>query len=106
MTMRAPLTDLPIVLDNAGQVYFRPEGRDMILVGLESGSEVGGSPDRPLTAARPPAIEDMVRRLVARVPWMSDGTFRTAHGGQDGITPRHPSLLRQMRARAPRGAGG
>jgi sarcosine oxidase, subunit beta len=27
-----------------------------------------------------------VRRLCARVPWMADGTFRTAHGGQDGMT--------------------
>ena len=28
----------------------------------------------------------MVRRVCARIPWMADGTFRTAHGGQDGIT--------------------
>ena len=64
-----------------------------MLVGVEGSNEVGGSPDRPLTAADPAAVEDMVRRLVARVPWMSDGTFRTAHGGQDGITPdQHPLL--------------
>ena len=35
-------------IDNIGGVYFRPEGRDLMLVGLEAGSEVGGSPDRPL----------------------------------------------------------
>ena len=85
--------DFPIVIDEINEVYFRPEGHDLMLVGVEGNNEVGGSPDRPLTAARSPAIEDMVRRLVARVPWMSDGTFRTAHGGQDGITPdQHPLI--------------
>ena len=41
--------DFPIVIDELNQVYFRPEGREMMLVGLEIGNEVGGSPDRPLT---------------------------------------------------------
>ena len=58
----------------------------MMLVGLEAGNVVGGSPDRPLASASPEIVEDMVRRVCARVPWMADGTFRTAHGGQDGIT--------------------
>jgi glycine/D-amino acid oxidase-like deaminating enzyme len=83
-TGRGP--DFPIVIDELNQVYFRPEGRDMMLVGLEAGNEIGGSPDRPLSPARPAIVEEMVRRVCARVPWMADGTFRTAHGGQDGIT--------------------
>ena len=78
--------DFPIVIDEMNQVYFRPEGRDLMLVGLEGGNEVGGSPDRPFAPAAPGLLEDMARRLCARVPWMTDGTFRTAHGGQDGIT--------------------
>jgi sarcosine oxidase subunit beta len=78
--------DFPIVIDEPNQVYFRPEGRDMMLVGLEAGNEIGGSPDRPLASASPAAIEEMVRRVCARVPWMAEGTLRTAHGGQDGIT--------------------
>jgi sarcosine oxidase subunit beta len=83
-TGRGP--DFPIVIDEVNEVYFRPEGRDMMLVGLEAGNEIGGSPDRPLSSASPAIIEEMVRRVCARVPWMTDGTFRTAHGGQDGIT--------------------
>ena len=79
-------TDFPIVIDEIKAVYFRPEGSDMMLVGLEGGNEVGGSPDRPLGSASPEMVEDMVNRVCARVPWMADGTFRTAHGGQDGIT--------------------
>ena len=47
--------DFPIVIDEMNEVYFRPEGRDMMLVGLEAGNEVGGSPDRPLTSPRQPA---------------------------------------------------
>lgn len=83
-TGRAP--DFPIVIDELNQVYFRPEGHDMMLVGLEAGNEIGGSPDRPLSSAGPAIVEDMVRRVCARVPWMTEGTFRTAHGGQDGMT--------------------
>jgi sarcosine oxidase subunit beta len=78
--------DFPIVIDEVNQVYFRPEGQDMMLVGLEAGNEVGGSPDRPLRQPQPASIEEMVKRVCARIPWMTEGTFRTAHGGQDGIT--------------------
>jgi len=78
--------DFPIVIDELNQVYFRPEGRDIMLVGLEAGNVVGGSPDRPLTTPQQASVEDMVTRVCARIPWMADGTLRTAHGGQDGIT--------------------
>jgi sarcosine oxidase subunit beta len=83
----------PIVIDEANQVYFRPEGREMMLVGLESGNTLGGSPDRPLEALRPAALEEMVTRVCNRVPWMAEGTLRTAHGGQDGITPDQRAIL-------------
>ncbi len=85
--------DFPIVIDEVNGVYFRPEGGDLMLVGLEGQNEVGGSPDRPLDTAAPATIEDMVRRVCARVPWMTEGTFRTAHGGQDGITPDQRAIL-------------
>jgi sarcosine oxidase subunit beta len=84
---------LPIVLDNATQVYFRMEGEELLLVGLESGSEVGGSPDRPLGSVSQASIDTMATRLVARLPWMAGGTLRTAHGGQDGVTPDERPIL-------------
>ena len=86
-------TDFPIVIDEINESYFRPEGTEMMLVGLEGGNEVGGSPDRPLSALRPDHVEEMVRRVCARVPWMADGTLRTGHGGQDGITPDQHGIL-------------
>lgn len=87
--------DFPIVIDNIDEVYFRPEGRKLMLVGLETNNEIGGSPDRPLTSLHQGAVEEMVARVCARVPWMSGGTLRTAHGGQDGITPDQRAILDQ-----------
>jgi len=83
----------PIVIDEVNEMYFRPEGRELMLVGLESGNELGGSPDRPLEALRPEVLEALVSQVCARVPWMADGTLRTAHGGQDGITPDQRAIL-------------
>jgi sarcosine oxidase subunit beta len=88
-------SDFPIVIDEINEVYFRPEGSETMLVGLEGGNDVGGSPDRPLTGPRPDLVEEMVRRVCARVPWMADGTLRTSHGGQDGITPDQHGILGQ-----------
>ncbi|MFL5683350.1 MAG: NAD(P)/FAD-dependent oxidoreductase [Chloroflexota bacterium] len=88
-------SDFPIVIDEINEVYFRPEGTETMLVGLEGGNEVGGSPDRPLTMSHPELVEEMVRRVCARVPWMADGTLRTSHGGQDGITPDQHGILGQ-----------
>lgn len=87
--------DFPIVIDEINQMYFRPEGSEMMLVGLEGGNELGGSPDRPLEGLRPAALEEMVSRVCTRVPWMTNGTLRTAHGGQDGITPDQHAILGQ-----------
>jgi sarcosine oxidase subunit beta len=86
-------TDFPIVIDDINQAYFRPEGRELMLVGLEAGNEIGGSPDRPASPLREAIREEMVTRVCARLPWMSAGTFRTAHGGQDGMTPDQRGVI-------------
>lgn len=85
--------DFPIVIDEINEVYFRPEGREMMLVGLESGNELGGSADRPLDGPSQRDLEAMVARVCARVPAMADGTLNTAHGGQDGMTPDQRAIL-------------
>jgi sarcosine oxidase subunit beta len=83
----------PIVIDQAHEVYFRPEGRDMMLVGLEAGNTIGGSPDRPQEEMTAATLDAMVDAICARLPWMEAGTLRTAHGGQDGITPDQHAIL-------------
>ena len=85
--------EFPIVIDEINSVYFRPEGRETMLVGLESGNEIGGSADRPLAGLDQVNLDAMIARICARVPWMVDGTLRAAHGGQDGITPDQRAIL-------------
>lgn len=86
---------IPVVIDNAREMYTRPEGGDLLLIGLEDGSIIGGSPDRD-TANAEPGFEDAVTdRIVRRLPALADGTFRAAHSGQDGLTPDQRSILGQ-----------
>lgn len=85
----------PIVIDDARDIYYRPEGHDLMLVGLEAGNEIGGSPDRSANPPRQASIDEMVTRVCERLPWMAGGTFRTAYGGQDGITPDQRAVIEQ-----------
>jgi len=87
--------DFPIVLDHARQVYFRPEGREQMLVGLETSNEMGGSADRPYAAVTSAATEELIERVCERVPWMAEGTLRSAYGGQDGMTPDQRPIIEQ-----------
>jgi len=84
---------VPIVLDHIRAVYFRSEGRELLLVGLETGNDIGGSPDRPVDGYDPSIIPILAERLCERLPWMADGDFRTAHGGQDGMSPDQRAIL-------------
>jgi sarcosine oxidase subunit beta len=84
---------IPIVLDHIRAVYFRPEGRDLLLVGLETGNEIGGSPDAPMPGHDPAILEPMVDRLCSRVPWMASGDYRSANRGQDGMSPDQRAIL-------------
>jgi sarcosine oxidase, subunit beta len=77
----------PIVLDHGPQVYFRPEGREQMLAGLEIANELGGAPDRPFRPIDAEVSAELVRRVCERVPWMVSGSMRGAFGGQDGMTP-------------------
>jgi len=84
---------IPVVIDHIGSVYFRPEGRDLLLVGLETGNDIGGSPDRPLAPFDVGQVPSFAERVCARIPWMAEGDFRTGHGGQDGMTPDQRPIL-------------
>ncbi len=96
-------SSIPVVLDRPGAVYFRPEGRDLLLVGLETHNQLGGSPDLPVDVADPTFVEEAAERLCRRVPWMALGDVRTAHGGQDGITPDQRAILGPVGSAGPEG---
>jgi sarcosine oxidase subunit beta len=87
---------IPVVIDNVHSMYFRPEGADMVLVGLEDDNQIGGSPDRDTGDARPGFREDAAERIIRRIPGLIDGTFRTSHSGQDGLTPDQRPMLGAM----------
>ncbi len=85
--------NFPVVIDEANGVYWRPEGQELMLVGLHGANEFGGDPDGPMAPMPDEETIDMITRVCARLPWMDQGTLRTAHGGQDGITPdQHPII--------------
>jgi sarcosine oxidase subunit beta len=86
---------IPVVIDIANGMYFRPEGlgADMVLIGLEDDNQIGGSPDRASGDARPDFRERASERVVLRVPGLIDGTFRASHSGQDGLTPDQRPML-------------
>ena len=86
---------IPVVIDNARSMYIRPEGSELLLIGLEDGSIIGGSPDRDTANAEPGFSDVVTDRIVRRLPALADGTFRVAHSGQDGLTPDQRSILGQ-----------
>ncbi len=84
---------IPVVIDNAREMYVRPEGAEMVLIGLEDENELDGSPDRDTADAKAGFREVATERVVGRIPGLIDGTFRSAHSGQDGITPDQRPIL-------------
>ena len=83
----------PAVIDEVNSMYLRPEGSRLVLVGLEDGSEIGGSPDRDTAAAAPGFDQRVAERVIRRIPGLADGTFHSAHSGQDGITPDQRPII-------------
>jgi glycine/D-amino acid oxidase-like deaminating enzyme len=94
---------IPVVIDNPNSMYSRPEGGDMVLVGLEDDNQIGGSPDRDTSDAKPDFQLRAAERMVRRFPGLIDGEFRTAHSGQDGLTPDQRPFLGGVGAAGPVG---
>jgi sarcosine oxidase subunit beta len=84
---------IPVVIDIANGMYFRPEGHDMVLVGLEDDNQIGGSADRDTSDAKADFRDRAAERIIRRMPDLIEGTFRTSHSGQDGLTPDQRPML-------------
>jgi sarcosine oxidase subunit beta len=83
----------PMVIDYATNVYFRPEGTALVLVGLEDEGQFGGSANRQTDREAPGFPERVARRITERVPAMADAGWVSGHSGQDGITPDQKPIL-------------
>lgn len=94
---------IPVVIDIANGMYFRPEGEDMVLVGLEDDNQMGGSPDADTSAAAPEFPERAIERMIRRVPGLIDGDWRFDHSGQDGLTPDQRPILGSAGSAGPDG---
>ena len=94
---------IPVVIDIANQMYFRPEGGEMVLIGLEDDNQIGGSPDRDTADAAATFRDRASERIVRRVPGLIDGDFRTSHSGQDGLTPDQRAILGPAGSAGPEG---
>ena len=83
----------PAVIDDVNAMYFRPEGRELVLVGLEDHTASDGSPDRETESVAPGFDERAAERIVRRIPAIAEGSFRAAHSGQDGLTADERPIL-------------
>ena len=84
---------LPVVIDNPNAQYLRPEGGGLALIGLEDENGLDGDPDRDTADPEPGFAVRVTERVVRRVPGLVDGTFQSAHSGQDGLTPDQRAIL-------------
>ena len=82
----------PTVIDDGNAMYFRPEGRDLTLIGLEDDAGIGGEPEEVLRPAGE-FVGRVVDRICRRIPAMADGELQSTQRGQDGITPDQRPIL-------------
>lgn len=93
----------PVVIDDVNSMYFRPEGSELVLAALEDHTEGIGSPDQETDSVEADFPERVTERMVRRVPGLRDGTFRSAHSGQDGLTPDEHPILGSVGSAGPAG---
>ena len=83
---------MPTVIDDINELYFRPEGGALTLIGLEDGNRVDDSPTDD-SRSDPAFVEHMVDRITRRAPDLAAAEFHGSHGGTDGITPDQRPVL-------------
>ena len=81
------------VIDDINNMYFRPETGSLTLVGLEDGNPLGESPEGDTDYAKPGFVDRAVERICQRIPAMEKGSYHSAQGGYDGITPDQRAIL-------------
>ncbi len=79
--------------DLINQIYFRPEGADLTLVGNGNMEDVVENPEIYAQRASPGFIQDIWSRLARRIPSLADAEFSTGYAGLYTSTPdSHPIM--------------
>lgn len=79
--------------DIINQIYFRPEGSDLILVGNGNMEDVIEDPEIFAQRASPAFIQEIWTRLARRIPMLADAEFSTGYAGLYTSTPdSHPVM--------------
>ncbi len=79
--------------DIINQIYFRPEGADLTLVGNGNMEDVIEDPEIFAQRASPGFIQEIWTRLARRIPLLADAQFSTGYAGLYTSTPdSHPVM--------------
>ena len=78
-------------------MYVRPEGKHLVLIGLEDGNPVPKSPEAVQHGAAE-FTDRAIERVTGRLPRLADGGLHGAGSGVDGLTTdQSPSSARLLR---------
>ncbi len=83
----------PTVIDDANEMYFRPEQGGLTLVGLEVGNPLGEDPDGDAEHAHPGYVARAVEHICRRIPVMEESSLHSAHTGYDGLSMDQRAIL-------------
>ena len=79
--------------DLINQIYFRPEGSDLTLVGNGNMEDVIDDPEIFAQRASPAFIQDIWTRVALRIPTLADAEFSAGYAGLYTSTPdSHPII--------------
>ena len=81
------LGNIPAVIDDTINCYFRPEGSALILAAGEDESLRGEAPDAEDQTPTPTFVEKLIDAMIQRIPKIEESGLHSIHVGRDGITP-------------------
>src|SRR5271166_6364012 len=85
-----------IYIDTIAGSYFRPHGDNLSLAGLGGTKLDDADPDRFREANDPEFIEDVRRRLGARIPALAEAPYARGHAGIYDVTPDQRPILDEV----------
>jgi len=85
-----------IYIDTISGSYFRPHAANLTLAGLGGAKLDGADPDRFREANDPEFIEEVRRRLGARIPALAEAPYVRGHAGIYDVTPDQRPILDEV----------